>query len=78
MKGFEEILPLLIAVLVAAVLFLGFITTVKKSLKVPDQRNTVDSSSQLKEQQRRMDDIQRRQKELMRDQRQRMRDMQRR
>lgn len=78
MKGFEEALPLIVALLVAVVLFIGFVTAVKKSLKFSGQRDTIDSSLQLKEQKRRMADIQRRQKELMRDQKQRIRDMQRR
>ena len=78
MKGFEEILPLIVALLVAAALFVGFVTTVKKSLKTPVPKSTIDSSLQLREQQQRMDDIQQRQKDLMRDQKQRMRDMQRR
>jgi len=77
MKSFEEIFPLIVAVLVAIVLFLGIITSIKKSLRAPAPKDTIDSSLQLKEQQRRMDDVQRRQKELMRDQKQRIRDLQR-
>ena len=78
MKGFEEILPLIVALLVAALLFLGFITVVKKALKTDPPKSTIDSSSQLREQKKRAEDIQRRQKQLMEDQRQRIRDMQRR
>ncbi|MCK5014449.1 MAG: hypothetical protein KAS66_11575 [Candidatus Omnitrophica bacterium] len=78
MKGFEEIVPLVVAILVAVVLFLGVITAIKKSLKPPSRRDTIDSSLQLKDQKRRMEDVQRRQKQLMRDQRQKLRDLQRR
>ena len=77
MKGFAEIVPLIVAFLVALILFFGLITTIKKSLKPPPKSNTLDSSLQLKEQKRRMEDIQRRQKQLMRDQRQKVRDLQR-
>ena len=77
MKGFAEIVPLIVALLVAVVLFIGIITTIKKSLKPPSRRNTIDSTLQLKEQKRRVTDIQRRQKQLMRDQRQKIRDLQR-
>ena len=78
MKNFEEIVPLIVAVLIAIVLFLGIITTIKKSLKSPSGHDTIDSTLQLREQKRRMEDIQRRQKQLMRDQRQKIRDLQRR
>ena len=77
MKGFGEIFPLIVAIIIGVILFFGLITTIKKSLKPIPRRDTIDSSIQLKEQQRRMDDIQRRQKDLMRDQKQRIRDLQR-
>jgi hypothetical protein len=77
MKGFEEVLPFIAALLVAIVLFLGLLTTIKKSLKPPEQRDTIDSTLELKEQRRRMDDIKKRQEQLMRDQRQKIRDLQR-
>ena len=78
MKNFEEIVPLIVALLIAIVLFLGIITTIKKSLKPAPRHDTIDSTLHLKEQQRRMDDVQRRQKQLMRDQKQKIRDLQRR
>ena len=78
MKGSEEIVPLIVAILVAIVLFLGVVTAIKKSFKAPSRHDTIDSAFELKEQQRRMADIQRRQKQLMRDQRQKIRDLQRR
>ncbi|MBN1870761.1 MAG: hypothetical protein JW847_09330 [Candidatus Omnitrophica bacterium] len=77
MKGFEETLPLIAALLAAIVLFLGVITAIKKSLTPPSRNDTIDSTLLLKEQKRRMDDIQSRQKQFMRDQRQKIRDMQR-
>jgi len=78
MKSFEEIVPLIFALIVAIALFLGVVTSIKKSLKGPAKRDTIDSSITQKEQQRRMDDVRRRQKQLMRDQRQKIRNLQRR
>ena len=78
MKSFEEILPLIVAVVVAIVLFIGIVTSIMKSMKTGPKQNKIDSTLQLKEQQRRMKDVQRRQKELMENQRQRIRDLQRR
>ena len=78
MKGFEEIAPLFVALLVAIILFLGVITAIKKSLRPSPRKDTIDSALRLKEQKRRMEDIQRRQKQLMRDQQQKIRDLQRR
>ncbi len=78
MADFEDIFPLIVALLVAVALFLGFVTTIKKSLKTPVPKSSIDSSALRREQKQRMDDIQRRQKELMENQKQRMRDMQRR
>jgi len=78
MKGFEDIFPLIAAIIVAAILFLGVTTVVKKVLKSSVKRDTIDSTLTLKEQDRRVEDIKRRQKRLMQDQKQKMRDMQRR
>jgi len=78
MKSFEEILPLIVATIVAVVLFFGLVTTIRKSLKAPAKRDTIDSTLQLKEQQQRAQDVRQRQRQLMRDQKQKMRDMQRR
>jgi hypothetical protein len=78
MKGFEEIVPLIVAILVAIALFLGVVTSIKKSLKPPVRRDAIDSTLELKEQKRLVGDVQRRQKQLMRDQRQKIRDLQRR
>jgi len=78
MIDFDEIFPFLIAIIVAVVLFFGFITIVKKSLNAPTREDAIDSRMELKEQQWRMDDIRRRQKQLLRDQKQKIRDMQRR
>ncbi|HQP10392.1 MAG TPA: hypothetical protein PKV41_03300 [Candidatus Omnitrophota bacterium] len=77
MKGFEEILPFVVAVILAIALILGLMTSIKKSLNPPASTDSIDSSFQLREQQRRMDDIQERQKQFMRDQQQRIRDLQR-
>ena len=77
MKNFEEILPLITGIVVAIALFLGIVTAIKKSLKNPIKRDTIDSTMQLKEQDRRIEDVKRRQKELMESQRQRIRDLQR-
>ncbi|MCK5260256.1 MAG: hypothetical protein KAJ70_04270 [Candidatus Omnitrophica bacterium] len=78
MKGLEEITPLVVAVLVAIVLFIGIVTAITKSMGSSPKQDTIDSALQIKEQKRRMEDIQRRQKQLMRDQRQKIRDLQRR
>jgi phosphotransferase system glucose/maltose/N-acetylglucosamine-specific IIC component len=77
MKGFEEIFPLIIAIFVAIALFLGVTIAIKKSLKPSPAYDTIDSTLQLKEQKRRMEDIQRRQKQFMQDQKQKIRDLQR-
>ncbi len=78
MIDFDEILPIVIAIIVAIILFFGIITAIQKSWKSPPRRNTIDSRMQLKEQGRLMDDVRRRQKQLLRDQKQKIRDMQRR
>jgi hypothetical protein len=77
MNWFEEILPFIVAILIAIALVLGLFTSIRKSLNPSTPTDTIDSSSQLREQQRRMDDIEDRQKQLMRDQQQRIRDLQR-
>ena len=78
MKFLDEILPLLIGIGLAIILFLGFLTAIKKALNAPaPQRDTIDSEMRIKEQQWKMDDIRQRQKQLMRDQKQKIRDMQR-
>lgn len=77
MKDFEEIVPLIVAFCLAVILFLGVISAIKKSLKPAVNHDSLDSTLQLKEQRRRMEDIQRRQKQLMEDQRQKIRDLQR-
>lgn len=77
MKNFEEIVPLAVAIIVAIVLFFGFITAVKKALKSRDKSDTIDSAMFLKEQKWQMEDVQKRQKELMQSQRQKIRDLQR-
>jgi len=78
MISFDEIFPFIVAIFIAIVLFFGFITVVKKSLKSPPKKNTIDSTIRIKEQKWRMDDVRQRQKQLMRDQRQKLRDAQRR
>ena len=78
MIDMDEILPFIIAIIVAVILFFGVITAIQKAWKSPPKRNTIDSRMQLKEQSRLMDDVRQRQKQLIRDQKQRMRDMQRR
>jgi len=77
MKNFEEILPLILAVIIAVFLFLGVIKAITKSLKPPSRHNTIDTTMDLKEQKWRMDEIRRNQKQLLRDQKQKIRDMQR-
>ena len=77
MKGLEEIVPLIVALFVAVVLFLGIVTAIKKSLKPPSRQDNIDSTLQLKEQKRRAQDITRRQKQLIRDQQQKIRDLRR-
>lgn len=78
MVDFEEIFPYVIAIFVAIVLFFGFITTIKKSMKQPARKNIIDSKMDLKEQRWLMDDVRRRQKQLLRDQKQKIRDLKRR
>jgi len=78
MIDFDEIFPYIVAIFVAIVLFFGFVTTVKKSLRPLPKKDTIDSTMRIKEQKRRIDDVRRRQKQLMRDQKQRLRDSQRR
>jgi len=78
MVDFDEIFPYLIAVFVAIVLFFGFITTIKKSMKPPARINDIDSRMDRKEQRWLMDDVRRRQKQLLRDQKQKIRDLKRR
>lgn len=78
MIDFDEIFPFIIAIIVAIVLFFGFITTIKKSMKPPTRKDAIDSRMNLKEQKWLMKDVRRRQKELLRNQKQKMRDLQRR
>jgi sensor histidine kinase regulating citrate/malate metabolism len=78
MKSFEEIVPLAVAIIVAIVLFFGFISAVKKSLQSRDRNETIDSAMFLKEQKWQIEDVQKRQKELMQAQRQKIRDLKRR
>ena len=77
MDVLEESLPFIAAILVAIALLFGLTTAITKFLKPPQQELNIDSSIQIKEQKRRMEDIRRRQEELMRNQKQRIRDMQR-
>jgi len=77
MIDLDEILPYVVAFVVAVVLFFGFITTIQKSLKPPSRKDAIDSKMQIKEQQWLMDDIRQRQKQLLRDQKQKIRDMRR-
>jgi len=78
MIDFDEIFPIIIAIIVAVVLFFGVITAIQKAWKSPTKSFPIDSRMQIKEQRRLMDDIRRRQKQLLRDQKQKLRDMQRR
>jgi len=77
MIDFDEIFPFIVAAFVATALFFMLISTISKSLKAPISHDPIDSSMELREQQRRMDDIRQRQKQLMRDQKQKIRDLQR-
>jgi len=78
MIDIDDILPVVVAIAVAAVLFLAIITAIKQTMKPAPKRDTIDSRMQIKEQQWRMDDIRRRQKQLLRDQKQKIRDLRRR
>jgi len=78
MVDFDEIFPYVVAIIVAIVLFFGFIATIKKSLKRPARKDVIDSRMDLKEQRWLMDDVRRRQKQLLRDQKQKIRDLKRR
>ena len=77
MRNFEEILPLIFGIAVAAILFWGIIIGVKKIMRVPDKRETINVNEDLKSQKRRMEDIQRLQKQHMENQKQRIKDLQR-
>jgi len=78
MKNFEEIVPIIVAAIIAGVLFFGFIKTIKKFMEIPPERQVINSTATLKKQKQRMRDIQERQKQLMRDQKQKIRDLNRR
>jgi len=78
MRNIDEILPFIIAAIVAVILSFSVVTMIKKSIKFPYKHNTIDSRTQLKEQRWRMNDVRQRQKQLLRDQKQKIRDMQRR
>jgi len=78
MIDIEEILPYVIATIVAIALFFGFVSAIKKSWKPTSSHRTIDSRMKMKEQKLLMDDVRQRQKQLIRDQKQKMRDMQRR
>lgn len=77
MIDMEEILPLVLAVFVAVVLFFGFVTAVKKTMKTSPPQGVTEHELMLKDQKQLMEDIRRRQKDLIRDQKQKIRDAQR-
>ena len=77
MKSFEELLPLIVALVIAIVLLIGFLTAVTKSMGVSDQMETIDLTLPFEAQEKRVDDVQRLQKEHMRNQKERIRDLQR-
>jgi len=78
MINMDDIIPFIIAIVFACVLFFVVTTAIGKAWKSPKNSFPIDSSIQIKEQRRLMNDVRRRQKQLLRDQKQKLRDMQRR
>jgi len=74
----EEILPFIITIMIALVLFFGIFKTIMNSFKPQPRHDKIDSHMERKEQKWLMRDVRQRQKQLLRDQKQKIRDMQRR
>ena len=78
MIDMDDIMPLIIGILAAVVLFFGFTIALKKTIPADTGHITTEHDKILMKQRWRMDDVRQRQKQLLRDQKQKIRDMRRR
>ncbi|VAX36367.1 hypothetical protein MNBD_UNCLBAC01-1013 [hydrothermal vent metagenome] len=74
MKDSSNYVPLLVGFFLAGAIFIGVITTIKKSFQTKPQINSANTIAIEKKQKQHMNDIRQRQKELMRQQKQKIRD----
>ena len=74
MKDSSNYVPLLVGSFLAGAIFIGVITTIKKSFQTKPQINSANTVTIEKKQKQYTNDIKQRQKELMRRQKQKLRD----
>jgi phosphotransferase system glucose/maltose/N-acetylglucosamine-specific IIC component len=73
MNDLEKILLIVLAIIVAVGIFLGFTTAIKKSF-IAGEKQTKDPSAMITEQRRRSQETRNQQKRLLESQKQRVRD----